>query len=424
MTSEEFMSLVYIPNMELYFLVLFVVLLLYIFLFRKRILSIIDPTLFAVLNLAFAGAVPVFLYFAKACPDKHFGYFCISQFVLISIFLLFTRKITFHGTVMQNGIHDLDKNRFFFNICLGIYIFSTVYSWVINGIPIFNEDRFAINVDNSSGIMGMLGRLSAASHLFSILFVYYLFFHGRKIYASLLMIMLVGMSMMSGSKGFIFSFVQAYFFYSVFYVGKIPHVSKKYLPVIILAPLCVILLAGYANDGLNSIMYFGYRLLANGDTYWNAYPYSVIDMLSVSSPILNMTSIFWGPFRHIFGIDVDRHLFDTVGALLFELNYRTYPDGGAPNSQLTIVSYVYYKWYGLIMVGMLSFVGSLLYRYAYKTANQNIYICCKRALIFNMALSVFGDVFLFFNSIFNFLLFVVLYKCVCILYPLFYSKKS
>lgn len=424
MTSEEFMGMVYYPNIGLYFLVLIVVIGLYCLICKNIIHSIIDPSLFAVLNLSFAAAVPIFIYLAKYCPSKHIVYFCISQFVLVSTFLFITRKIKYKGLITSTNIHDYDRNRFFFNVCFVVYLFTTLYTWYLNGIPIFNENRFAINVDNSNGILGLLGRFQDACRLFCTLYVFYLYFHGRKKYASLLMLIFVGMSMMSGSKGFIFSFVQAYFFYSVFYAGKLPHISAKYIIPIAMAPLCVILLAGYASGGLSSILYFGYRLLANGDTYWNAYPYSVIDKIDVSQPILNITSIFWGPFRHIFSLNVDKSLFETVGALLFEYNYRIYPEGGAPNSQLSVVSYVFYKWGGLIMTIIIAVIGALFYNKGYKQAPQNIYICCKRSLLVMMGLSVFGDIYLFFNGMFNFLLFMGLYKCSNSLFPLIYSKTK
>lgn len=424
MTSEEFMGLVYSPHIGLYFCVLLVVVCLYCIVLKKIIHSIIDPSLFATLNLAFAAAVPIFLYYAGFCPDKHIIYFATSQMILVGVFLLVTRNINYNQLLMNTVNHEYDKNRFFFNICLVIYLFTTLYSWLINGIPIFNENRFEINTDNSSGILGLLGRFSDACRLFCTLYIFYLNFHGRKKYSSILMLLLIAISMMSGSKGFIFSFVKAYFFYSVFYAGKMPKVKKKYILPIAAMPLCVILLAGYANGGLSSVLYFGYRLLANGDTYWNAYPYSVIDNIKVGMPFLNITSIFWGPFRHIFGFDVDKSLFETVGALLFEYNYRVYPDGGAPNSQLSVVSYAFYKWGGLLMTAIMALIGSRLYCMGYKRAPQNIYVCCKRALLVMMGLAVFGDIYLFFNGLFNYLLFVGLYKSSNVLYPLIYSEKN
>ena len=240
----------------------------------------------------------------------------------------------------------------------------------------------------------------------------------------MLMLVLVGVFLMSGSKGFILIFVQAYFFYSVFYMGKLPRINKKYIPIIIVSPLIVILLAGYASNFLDAISYWGYRLLANGDTYWNAYPYSVIDRVSVDNPILNITSVFWGPFRHLLGIDVNPKLFEPIGALLYEYNYGYYPYGGAPNSQLSIASYACYKWGGLIMTGIMAFVGGQFFRHGYRCAPQNIYFCCKRALLVMIGLNVFGDIYLFFSAMFNFLLFIGLYKSVSVFYPFFYSRVN
>lgn len=410
------MSLVYLPHMGLYYLILIGVICFYFILFRRIIQSIIDPVLFAVLGLSFAAAIPVLLFFTKTCPNKYFIYFVLSQLILICVFLLCIRKISLQ-TLINRRCNDFRyRNHFFFHVCTVIYLFSTLYSWYINGIPIFNESRFDININNSSGILGMLGHFSRACFMFCTLYVFFLYFHGRKIYASFLMLLFIGISMTSGSKGFIFNFVQAYFFYSVFYLGEIPRLKKRYIPLVAVAPLFVILLAGYANDGFSSILYFGYRLLANGDTYWNAYPNSVIDNLSMDNPILNMTYLFWGPFRHILGFDVDEKIFVTVGSLLFEYNYDFYPDAGAPNSQLSIVSYVYYKWGGLLLTGIIAFWGGWLFRRGYKCGHQDIFVCCKRSLLVLMGLSVFGDIYLFFSEMFDYFIFIGLHKCIVMLF--------
>ncbi len=77
---------------------------------------------------------------------------------------------------MNTVNHEYDKNRFFFNICLVMSLFTTLYSWLINGIPIFNENRFEINTDNSKWNLGtpwtLFWCLSIVLYTLHLLFVF------------------------------------------------------------------------------------------------------------------------------------------------------------------------------------------------------------------------------------------------------------
>lgn len=67
----------------------------------------------------------------------------------------------------------------FFKVCLALYVLTTLYSYAINGIPLFNENRFAQNIDNSSGILGLLSRLSSSVSLMVLIYTIYLFKNKR-----------------------------------------------------------------------------------------------------------------------------------------------------------------------------------------------------------------------------------------------------
>lgn len=72
-----------------------------------------------------------------------------------------------------------------------------------------------------------------------------------------------------------------------------------------LTPLLTIIIGGLSDLG-SAFYYFIYRLLAGGDIYWNAYPNDIINSLDYNrSGLLNMSYMLWGPFRHLFGLEVN-----------------------------------------------------------------------------------------------------------------------
>lgn len=376
--------------------------------YHNRIKGLLDPLLFTIIMGACANVVPTILVITNNIETKHFVFFICSEFLFWGIYYIKTKNADKLFSKTQKQAAPVNEFGLFF-ICFILYLFFTLYNYKINGIPLFNANRFEINVDNSSGIMGFLGRFSSTFQLYVIMYlIHAIYLKKTRKFAIYIGITLI-FCIFSGSKGFILNFVQAYFFYSVFFRANVPKVSKKMLCIIILSPVITILLASYASTFMGSIGYLAYRLLANGDVYWNGFGNAVADNIKIDSPILNMTYMFWGPFRHILGIEVNPTTMTTIGCLVFEQASGFFPEGGAPNSRLSILSWIDYKWGGLLMSAIFGYVAASMYKYCYRRKSKTIGEVCIKSLIFTASLCFISDVYLGFNSLFGIIPFALIY---------------
>ena len=178
-----------------------------------------------------------------------------------------------------------------------------------------------------------------------------------------------------------------------------------------LTPLLTIIIGGLSDLG-SAFYYFIYRLLAGGDIYWNAYPNDIINALDYNrSGLLNMSYMLWGPFRHLFGLEVNEaQMMTTVGADLFEITTGFYPSGGAPNSPFTVTFWAYYGWYSLIGVAILALGSSSLCYHVQNSMPNTLPNTCFKAFLFRCGTSAFIDIYLFFNNLFGLFLFYCIYK--------------
>lgn len=376
--------------------------------YRYRIKGLLDPLLFNIIMGACANVVPLILMFTDNMRINHFIYFICCETIFWGIYFVRTKKsdklfLDNHTEVTVINEHGL------FLTCFILYSFLTLYSYKINGIPIFNTNRFEINVDNSSGIMGFIGRFNSIFRLYIITYLIHAIFQKRTKRFMVYICITLMFSILSGSKGFIMGFIQAYFFYYVFFRAHIPKIPTIMLIIIGLSPIVVILLASYASNFIDSIIFFGYRLLANGDIYWNGFGNAVADDIIIDSPILNMTYMFWGPFRHILGIEVDPTTMTTIGCLVFEQASGFFPEAGAPNSRLSMLSWIDYKWGGLLMSAILGYIAASMYKYCYRRRSKTIGEVCIKSLIFSVSLYFISDIYLGFNSLFGIILFALMY---------------
>ena len=421
MTSTEFLINYFFPNYSSYIISLIVCSLFSFIIFRKKIRSIIDPMLTAVIGWTFANTIAVFLIFCEVVSYQLSLYFFIATLIFAGTFYYIAPNKT-KSFIKGEKVIEQEYNHFLFTILFTIYISSTLYSFSLNGIPILNESRFAINIDNSSGILGLLGRLKTACSTFCIMYTFFLMDNGKKYKGIVLFVIILLFSLLSGSKGFVLQFCHTYFFYKVLYEGKNPKIKRKYIGVILATPILVISIAGYADSGVDSVIFYAYRVLAYGDIYWEALPNDVINEVTFDNPLLNMTYMLWGPFKHIVGINVPDSLMTTGGTLIYEKVNFYLPENGAPNSPLAIMSWIYYKWNGLFLVLIIAIAAARLYK------NQGMHkrrlsICCIRAGLISSCIT-FSDIYLMFNNLFNLFLFCFMCKISFVLYKLMYNEKQ
>lgn len=376
--------------------------------YRYRIKGVLDPLLLSVIMGSFANIVPIVMYFTHNIKAEHFWYFVCSEVCFWGIYFIKTRNSD--KLFSDNGTKSSVLNEYpLFFLLFMIYFLLTIYGYRINGIPIFNSSRFEENVDNSSGILGLLNRFCSMFSLFINMYLMHMVYLKRTKRAAVFIAIVLLFGILSGSKGFILKLVQAYFCYMVFFHALVPRLPKLVMGIIAISPIVTILLASYASGLGESFGYLGYRLIASGDVYWNGFGNAVVDNIRVGSPILNMTYFLWGPFRHLLGITVSEQLMTTVGSLVFEESSGFFPSGGAPNSRLSILSWIDFRWAGLFLSMSLGFFSSYLYRYCYRKKSSTIGGACVKYLLLSASLSFVSDVYLGFNAFFGIVPFLIIY---------------
>lgn len=138
MDAYSFLEQLFFPNIRLYFVALFVSQLFLLPLYLKRVRSVIDPLLLSLFFVGLANAIPVFLLLTKNVSTELFSFFACSQILFWTVFYMSSAK-SFPikkkgGKVAYRRFDDL-----FFKVCLALYVLTTLYSYAINGIPLFNE---------------------------------------------------------------------------------------------------------------------------------------------------------------------------------------------------------------------------------------------------------------------------------------------
>lgn len=410
MNAYSFLENVFYPNLGLYVVALLISQLFFLPFYLKRVRSIIDPMLKNLIFVGLANAVPVLLFLTNNVSWEIFSFFLCAQILFWTIFYINSSRL--YPIKQKKKIPYRNFDDFFFKLCFALYLITTLYSYALNGIPLLNDSRFEQTIDNSSGILGLLSRLSSSVSTMVNIYIIYLIKHKRYQKGVIPLIVVLIFGLLGGSKGFILNIAYSIFFYFLYYENYIPKIKKTYLLIGILTPITTIIISGVSSDINGAFGFYMYRLLANGDMYWNAYPDDVINSLQVDRDgIANMTYFLWGPFRHIFGIEVNEEkMMTTIGADIFEMSSGFYPDSGAPNSPFTLVLWVYYRWWGLIGVALLAWLGSTITYFAQNKMSNTLPDTCFKALLFYCGIGMFGDIYLFFNGFFGLFLFYFIYK--------------
>lgn len=398
----EYSVLLYFIQENLLFIVsIFVGLcIMYIPIYKKTCQSILDPLFLPITFSIFANTVPIFLKRTGYIDDEHFFFILFSEVLYWLFFVLFYPKKAYRKTKVSN--HVPIKSLYGFLIVS--FLLIKLYFYSTNGLPLFNSDRFAIVAGNESLLHLIMIIGNPLSTILTIL-GFYAYDNGNKRMSVMTFIIIIITSLLDGSKSFIMVFIYGFFYYNYFYNGNTPKIKYKYLVIICLTPLLT--LSVVSSDALQAYMF---RLFANGDIYWHAMPNNVIDRIPISNPILNMTHTFWSPFASILSINLEKSDTAIVGASVFKHIYGV-TDGGMPNSRISILSWVYYRWSGLWFTILMAIFTSRYFSYLLKRKNKNIIDVCQTAILYNTAVCFITDPYVGFMSLLGSVIIILLLTC-------------
>lgn len=143
MSAQEFISLL-VENISSFIMAFLFSHLMFYYIYRYRVRSILDPLLVKIFFIGCANSVPLFLFLIKSIEVELFFFFVASQ-VLFWILFYFGFSKKHKQNIIISEWEKFDT--FFLLVCLTIYIVSILFYVKLNGIPIFNDNRFARNYD-------------------------------------------------------------------------------------------------------------------------------------------------------------------------------------------------------------------------------------------------------------------------------------
>ena len=225
-----------------YFVCLFFCMICLFILFLRKKTSLFNPVVYHFTAVTFANVVFIFLAICGEISFSHIIYFLMTQVLFFSLFYCVNYNKSgsdkLNYTISENG--NSSFNLFVFAILLSLFVGATIYRFILNGISIFNENRFIINADNHSGILGLLNRVSLCCQVYILIFSYRLINKRHIMLGLISLLIIIVLNFLCGSKGFVLHIVFAWYFYNIIFKHHKPKISIYILIILFAMPIFVI----------------------------------------------------------------------------------------------------------------------------------------------------------------------------------------
>ena len=291
-------------NIQDFILIAISLLLIYYLLFRKWVLSILDPLFLSLLGSSLGFAVVLFLYHMNSISLYYLFNYLLTQF---SFLLFLFWGLNFKFEIVNPLIKIKDEPLFllsFFIVASLTDFFCQIYVFRISGFPIFFDSRLETFVGGTG--YGLFSRFIEISRMFSLYFAcFYLFSITKKkniicfyIYSYLGFFILS--SVLSGSKSAILLIGYVVYCYIIANRDQINiSLLKRYIKLILSMAIAGAVIVIYSKSGnlIVAISELASRFVYYGDIYWQAYPGNSMEMINKSNPMYALFSDFLGFFR-------------------------------------------------------------------------------------------------------------------------------
>lgn len=340
MTNSDFFLLLE-ENVFLYLMSLFLSVFIIYFIYKHSLKPLIDYFTLALVGVAFANSIPIFLFATNSIQDDYFIYFVISEFLFwISFFIVKrNRKISVHLLFSQNAEWLL-----FILFYVLVLLFSFVKFYYF-GIPLLSDESRLGTFYNSQGF-GLISRVLPFLMLYCTVYIYLKFSELNRITYSMLLLCLIICSLLDGAKSALSVYVFAYFF-----VYNQTRITFKILIVIVLVLFGSALIVQYFvfDNWAIALLSTINRFVAFGDVYYFCYPSGLLDSLQVDNPLRVLFSQMFAPFKIVpYPENFGYTIYNTVYPYADELR--------GPNCRMPILSYILFHKWGVIF----SFIGGLI----------------------------------------------------------------
>jgi hypothetical protein len=325
---------------------------------RKYTHTWFDPLRIQMVISTFTSTVFVFLYISGLIKLNVFIYLCIAVILFWSAFIFAAKKtISFSKKKLAN---EASISFVLYLIFLVLFVFIMILTYVLFGIPIFRGNRLETYVGSGFGV---LGRMLPFLKIYCIFYSFYLWEKSTRLSFERLLVIIVFLifivtGILSGSRSSFFIFVYIYWGFSYIYRRNIQKVTKYY-NVLILGLGITILTFSIQSGSTNlagSFRPFVERVVASGDAYFMALPKDNWMHVNIDEWYKHLFYGLIGPTRIMSG-----YKYIPVGFQLYGLVYPSSvePSSG-PLSDPALLSFIYFRWGGLVFMLLLGFFVSLV----------------------------------------------------------------
>lgn len=185
------------------FLASAIVLLLYVFFLSRQSISILDPILYYSVSSYFATTMATLYWIANLISDEDFYWICICTFLYYLGFIL-TSSFPKGERVL---LKDNPANDYLFLIII-IFVINQLVIYKFYGIPLFMTSRLTQFTD--AGGWGIISRFGSVLMPY-LLFCSFLVYKNKKTNLSLILLTIVFVIFLSGSKAAILNIFWFYF---------------------------------------------------------------------------------------------------------------------------------------------------------------------------------------------------------------------
>lgn len=329
---------------------------LYAFLFRKWIVSILDPFFWAAVMSSCGFAVVLFLYVEGTMQTKYLISYLTTQFAFI-FGALFCNRVGFRP-LFNHSIHFKHQYpiiQLIHLICMIGVVCLQLYVYRTDGIPMLMDSRLEAGQGGTGA--GLLYRFISIWGLVAFILSLYtinlkkktLFYYLSYIFIFFYIITLF----LGGSKAALLAIGNLLFIYAILFstpshnlLKLLKKHEKKIILISVIAGVSIIVISSKGNSAnlLLSLGSLATRFVYSGDIYWYLYPGGYIELLDSSRPLANLFKDFLGMTRLEDWSQLPEHL--GITTYLFHHSAETLM---GPNARHNVFGYVMFGMYGSVL---------------------------------------------------------------------------
>jgi hypothetical protein len=384
--------------------------------FKKIIISILDPLFLVILSSCFGSTVVFFLFIYNKIESIYYYNYLLTQSALYLGFFLFRRtkqcQLKINTPMIARDVNpDSSITLMFYSTAL-VNIISQLITYATVGIPIFLKSRLEIYV--VGGGFGVINRLLQICYPVSIYCTMYFLITRvsghtlEKAFARFYFIILIIFGLLSGSRAFMLPIVYGFYFF-LFLNKEICNKaaillyaergSRLVAGIVVLMALSIGITRQF--DVFSIVWTITERVVSYGDVYFSAYPNRVIEQIQG----VGTANFLFGDLFRTLRLVPPQFVQQPIGFEIYNLANNTVAVLAGPNSRHNILGYINWGFTGSIVFSFacgiaLSLGRNLFYNSAHKTHKAKILVMMLYASVVNIE----TDPPLFISSLSNLLI--------------------